>query len=174
MINVVGFSHACKGNYGSNRNCSGNLVIGPGMHDMFGSGTSGGPCAYESNNGHGSTFAKKFFQYNTCVNPTAGTVQAYFFQSCNTKDADTPELNGTVWATRGNRFWNLPGAAVEVPCKGGSIPLKKWQTMYGQDVGALAEDMPAVSDVMTAARLVLQVQSPNTPEESRDRSKMFP
>ena len=29
--NVVAFSHACKGNFGSSRNCSANLVIAPGL-----------------------------------------------------------------------------------------------------------------------------------------------
>ena len=28
--NVVAFSHACKGNFGSSRNCSANLVMAPG------------------------------------------------------------------------------------------------------------------------------------------------
>jgi hypothetical protein len=150
------FSHACKGNYGSNRNCSRNIVIGPGMSDMFGQGQNGGPCAEETNNGHGSTFANKYFEYNTCVNPNGGSSTAYSFASCDPAGVGSPELNGTVWATRGNTFWAPPNATIAVPCKGGTIPLSTWQDKYGQDLGAVVEAMPPVADVMEAARQLLQ------------------
>ena len=59
--NVVAFSHACKGNFGSNRNCSANLVLAPGLKDVFKTtATAGAPCGEETNNGHGSTFANKY------------------------------------------------------------------------------------------------------------------
>ena len=59
--NVIAFSHACKGNFGSNRNCSANLVIAPELRDAYGSHASGAaPCGEEVNNGHGSTFANKW------------------------------------------------------------------------------------------------------------------
>lgn len=161
--NVVGFSHACKGNYGSNRNCSGNLIVGPGLQSMFSHGTETGPCAYESNNGHGSTFANKYFEGNTCIQPVApgSTVPAYMFQSCNPAAAGgAPELGGTVWATRGNRFWVSANTSVAVPCGHKNIPLEEWLSRYGQDPGALVEPIPPTVDVLAAARALLGVPPP--------------
>mmetsp|Transcript_4743 Transcript_4743/g.14289 ORF Transcript_4743/g.14289 Transcript_4743/m.14289 type:complete len:120 (+) Transcript_4743:134-493(+) len=111
----------------------------------------GGPCAEETNNGHGSTFANKYFQYNTCVNPSP-TAPAYTFASC-----DPADLNDTVWETAGNTFWSPPGATVEVHCKGGSIPLDVWQSKYGQDLGSKVVPLPPTAVVMDAARAVLQI-----------------
>ena len=45
----------------------------PGLRTMFGtSSETGGPCAEETNNGHGSTFANKFFEYNKCYYTEGG------------------------------------------------------------------------------------------------------
>jgi hypothetical protein len=62
--NVIAYSHACKGNFGSNRNCSFNLIIAPELKDAYGTTKSASaPCAEQENNGRGSTFANKV-RYN--------------------------------------------------------------------------------------------------------------
>ena len=159
--NVIGFSHACKGNYGSNRNCSGNLIIAPGLQTMFGTNgdSRGAPCAEETNNGHGSTFANKYFQYNTCVQPVSGSspIPAYLFASCDAK-SDGPELGGTARGTRGNRLLVPNGTQVFVPCHGqgaSKLPLQEWKSRYKQDIGASVGTMPPVEALMARARAIL-------------------
>lgn len=161
--NVVGFSHACKGNFGSNRNCSANLIVAPGLKTMFGShgDNRGAPCGEETNNGHGSTFANKYFEYNTCVQPVehVSAVPAYLFASCDAKTSG-PELGGTVWATRGNRFLVPNGTQVVVPCHGpgaSAIPLSEWKNRYGQDSGASVGLMPPMEELMEMARGILGI-----------------
>jgi len=159
--NVIGFSHACKGNFGSNRNCSGNLIVAPGLQTMFGSHGDGrgAPCGEETNNGHGSTFANKYFQYNTCVQPVVAnaSVPAYLFASCDAT-ANGPELGDTVWGTRGNQFLVPNGTQVYVPCHGSGaskIPLSVWESRFGQDGGASVGVIPPMEELMDAARGIL-------------------
>ena len=159
--NVVAFTHACKGNYGSNRNCSANLVVAPGLKSMFGNhGSGGAPCAEETNNGHGSTFANKFFQHNICVQPVEGSVPAYLFQSCDASSKHI-ELNSSVWGTEGNRFWVPNSTHVYVPCHGkgaSKIPLGEWMTKYGQDIGATIEPIPPIDNLIDQAAAILGIR----------------
>jgi hypothetical protein len=156
--NVVAFSHACKGNFGSSRNCSANLVMAPGLRSMFGDRAGrGAPCAEQTNNGHGSTFADKYFQHNTCVQPvSAGSeVPAYLFQDCKVEQGKLrPD---SVWGTKGNRFLVPRGSGVVVPCGGTSISLAEWQSRYGQDEEASVGDIPSIPELMAQARAVLDL-----------------
>lgn len=153
--NVVGFSHACKGNFGSNRNCSGNMVFAPGLKSMFSTETSGGgPCAEQTNNGHGSTFANKYFEGNTCIQPLVPgeAAPAYLFESC-----DTHRLNETVWGTRGNQYWVPNGTSVYVPCGHDKLSLADWKGKFGQDLGASMRPIPPTSEVFETARSLLNL-----------------
>ena len=151
---MVAFSHACKGNFGSSRNCSANLVMAPGLGSIFGDrGGRGAPCAEQTNNGHGSTFANKYFQFNTCVQPIASGAKApaYEFASCQ---AGNGNAKG-VWGTKGN-FYLIPnGSHIVVPCGGKSIPLAEWQSKFGQDKGASVGEIPPTKELMNHARAVL-------------------
>lgn len=43
-------------------------MLAPGLRDVFGdTAGAGAPCSEETNNGHGSTFANKYFEHNTCA-----------------------------------------------------------------------------------------------------------
>lgn len=99
--NVVAFSHACKEIFGSNRNCSANIMLAPGMKSVYNTAAGGdGVRAMESNNGNGSTFANKYFEGNTCAfinkNPSQGV---YDFASCRSSEGISV-LNQSVWHTR--------------------------------------------------------------------------
>lgn len=157
--NVVAFSHACKGNYGSNRNCSANFVVAPGLRTMFGNDVNSagsGPCAEQSNNGHGSTFANKYFEYNTCVYCGGNVAKAYAFASCSTSKGPS-DLDETVWKTAGNTFMVPTGTSVVVPCGGKDIPLAEWQGKYGQDLGATVVELPTTDVLISNAKTVLRV-----------------
>ena len=162
VSNVVAFSHACKGNFGSSRNCSANLVMAPGLKSSFGSTRdSGAPCAEQTNNGHGSSFGDKRFEGNTCVQAGGGAVPAYEFKSCDTGKAEAgPELGGTVWQTARNRFLVPKGTAVYVPCGKQKVPLEDWQRKYGQDAGATVEPLPPLVELVAQARALLGVREP--------------
>jgi hypothetical protein len=152
--NVIAYSHACKGNFGSNRNCSFNLVIAPELKDAYATTTTGSAyCAQQTNNGHGSTFANKYFKNNTCVFLADKTARAYTFASCS-PDKTGPELGGTVWGTSGNKFLVLDGVEVTVPCKG-EVPLETWQEKYKQESGSSVGPMPAVKELRAMAEEVL-------------------
>ena len=154
--NVVAFSHACKGNYGSDRNCSSNLVIAPELKDAYASKASASaPCGEEVDNGRGSTFADKYFQYNTCVLIAEEAAEAYLFQSCST-DGTGAHMDGTVWGTSGNRFLVQKGAEVVIPCGGKKIPLHEWQTKYHQDRGATVGAFPTAAELTEMAMAVLK------------------
>jgi hypothetical protein len=125
---------------------------------MFGDrGGKGAPCAEQTNNGHGSTFADKYFQSNTCVQPVAAgaEVPAYEFASCKVTKNSSSVKSDTVWGTADNRFLVSRGAHVVVPCGGKSIPLVEWQHKYGQDQGASVGEIPPIQELMNQARGVL-------------------
>ena len=152
--NVVAFSHACKGNFGSSRNCSANLVMAPGLSSIFGDREGrGAPCAEQTNNGHGSTFANKYFQFNTCVQPIASGAKApaYEFASCQASNGNAKG----VWGTKGNVYLIPKGSRMVVPCGGKSIPLAEWQSKFGQDKGATVGEIPPTKELMNQARAVL-------------------
>ena len=154
--NVVCFSHACKGNFGSNRNCSANLVIAPGLKDAYGTTAhAGAPCATESNNGHGSTFAKKYFESNTCAFIASGTNEAYSFEGCRTSNASGAEMGGSVWETKGNTYFVRPGSSVVAKCGKESVPLEEWQAKYHQDSGGRVRALPSTETLVKLAKALL-------------------
>ena len=160
--NVIAYSHACKGNFGSNRNCSYNMVIAPELKDAYSTdpASSSAPCAEQANNGKGSTFANKYFENNTCVFLADKTAEAYSFKSCHAPKAGTSsdaELGGTVWGTANNRFLVLDGVDVAVPCddKKPGVPLKTWQGQYKQERGGSVGPMPSVAALRAMAEGVL-------------------
>eukprot|EP00041_Stephanoeca_diplocostata_P019129 m.406903 g.406903 ORF g.406903 m.406903 type:complete len:152 (+) comp21218_c1_seq3:252-707(+) len=105
-----------------------------------------GPCAEETNNGHGSTFANKYFASNTCVFVGDGNAPAYQFQSCT---PDTATLNATVWHTHGNTYLIRDDATVYVPCDHAKVSLSTWQQSLQQDLGATTANLPSPEQVRT-------------------------
>lgn len=157
IMRQVAFTHACKGNFGSNRNCSANYVVAPGLKTSYGGGSAhdGAPCGEETNNGHGSTFANKYFERNTCIY-LSKTASPYLFASCDTRlSGNGPNLNGTVWHTSANKFLIPTGGTVEVSCHGQRIGLTEWNGKYRQDPGATIGTTPPATAVLAAAKGVL-------------------
>ena len=150
--NVVCFSHACKGNFGSNRNCSYNLVVAPGLKDAYSTtAKAGAPCAEETNNGHGSSFANKYFEHNTCAFIAEGTNDAYVFEGCRTSNTSGTAMGGKVWQTRANTYLVPKGSSVVANCGGKKVPLAEWQTKYRQDVGATVHELPSTDELVQMA-----------------------
>jgi hypothetical protein len=121
---------------------------------MFGESTSSGnaPCAEQANNGHGSTFANKFFEWNTCVYTSDRTNTAYTFTGC-----DVANLGATVWKTAGNSYMVPAGAVVQVPCGKKHVSLADWQAIYKQDIGATVQTVTSAAAVLDQARSLLQL-----------------
>lgn len=148
-------SSSSTGGNSSNTNSSISGSSGTKRSDV-GSTGGGGPCAEQSNNGHGSTFANKYFEFNTCVYAEGDTVKAYEFASCTTSKGPSV-LENAVWKTAGNRFLVSKGTKVVVPCGGKDVPLAQWQSTYAQDIGAVVEELPPISVLMADAKAVLKV-----------------
>ena len=159
--NVVCFSHACKGNFGSNRNCSANMVVAPGLKDAYGdSASAGAACGQETNNGHGSTFSNKYFRSNRCyyiAKDAHKSLITTMFEGCKTSGASGPAMNSTVWETSSNRYFVTSGSTVAARCGHSEVQLKEWQSSkYKQEQGSSVEPLPSVAEIVAAAEALLQ------------------
>uniref|UniRef100_A0A7S4ESR3 Right handed beta helix domain-containing protein n=1 Tax=Chrysotila carterae TaxID=13221 RepID=A0A7S4ESR3_CHRCT len=158
--NVVAFTNACKGNFGSNRECNGNFVIAPDLAQAYSPKaeirTHSGVCAMEADNGQGSSFANKRFANNTCIFLGNGT--AYEFSGCRADRADAgPYLNSSVWATSGNTFILPSGSILHVRCASHSIVFTEWQVALHQDKDSKMLPGISLEEIIANASALLKI-----------------